>query len=168
MAYDLAQIVIPTLERAFPVIRRELDQLDLERDFFPWPQRDGYSGIWSVFPLFFPEQPYLPVDVEAHRARCPETSKVLDSLPRLVAGGFSLVGPRSHIFKHTDMYAPHLLRLHLGVRIPPGIEFLVKGKPLPWTEGKCIVFSGQDEHEVINHGDDWRVVLLADFDVQAA
>jgi Aspartyl/Asparaginyl beta-hydroxylase len=166
MAYDLADVVIPALEHHFPVIRAELDRLDLDRDFHPWPQRDGYSGIWSVFPLFFPGEPYLPVDVEAHRSKCPQTSKLLDSIPRLVAAGFSLVGPGAHIFKHTDNYAPQLMRCHLGVRVPAGVTMWVKGEPVVWQEGRCVLFSGQDEHEVINASAEPRVVLLADFRVQ--
>ena len=166
MSYDLAQVVLPTLEREWPVIRAELDALDLDADFVPWPQRDGYAGNWSVFPLYFPGESYIPgVDVARHRAKCPRSAALLDGLPRLVAAGFSLVGPQSHIFKHTDMYAPNLLRCHLGVRVPPGVTMWVKGEPVVWQEGRCVVFSGSDEHEVINSGTQPRVVLLADFSV---
>ncbi|HLQ39095.1 MAG TPA: aspartyl/asparaginyl beta-hydroxylase domain-containing protein [Planctomycetota bacterium] len=165
MSYDLAEVVIPAFEQHFPTIRAELDGLDLAKDFYPWPQTDGYSGVWSVYGLFFPDKPYLPVDVEGNRRRCPRTSKLLDSMPRLVAAGFSQVGPKSHIFKHTDNYAPNLLRLHLGVRVPKGCTMWVKGAPVVWFEGRCVQFSGQDEHEVINSSDEARVVLLADFRV---
>lgn len=165
MVYDLATEVIPRLEAAYPRIRAELDRLDLARDFVPWPQRDGYAGVWSVYPLFFRYKPYLDVDLDAHRAKCPETCKVLDALPRLDGSGFSQVGPHSHIFKHTDMYAPHLMRVHMGVKVPPHCTMWVKNEPVVWREGKCVVFSGMDEHEVKNTGDVPRVVLLADFKV---
>ncbi|MEY3162108.1 MAG: hypothetical protein RIT25_2099 [Planctomycetota bacterium] len=166
MAYDLSHVVLPAFEREWPVIRAELDALDLDKDFVPWPQKDGYSGTWSVFPLFFPGESYIPgVDVAVHRAKCPRTAAFLDGLPRLVAAGFSLVGPGAHIFKHTDMYAPHLMRCHLGVRVPKGVTMWVKGEPVVWQEGKCVVFSGSDEHEVVNRSTEPRVVLLADFQI---
>ena len=52
-----------------------------------------------------------------------------------------------------------------GVRVPKGVTMWVKGEPVVWQEGKCVVFSGSDEHEVVNSSTEPRVVLLADFQI---
>jgi hypothetical protein len=168
MAFDLNEVVIPTIERAFPLVRAELDRLDLQRDFIPWPQEGGYSGTWSVYPLFFDAEPYLPVDLPANQRRCPATYAMLRSLPRLIDAGFSLVGPRSRIFPHTDNYGPLLQRLHLGVKVPPGSEMVVNGKKVEWEEGRVVCFDRSQMHEVTNTSDLARVVLLCDFQIRDA
>lgn len=166
MAYDLNQSVIPTIERAFPIVRKELEGLDLVRDFYPWPQSDGYTGTWSVFGLFFDCEPYLPIDLPKNQARCPGTVAMLKSLPRLVDAGFSLVGPKSRILPHSDNYGPKLQRLHMGVLVPSGSEMIVAGKKLEWEEGRVVMFDRSQIHEVTNSSDRARVVLLCDFQVE--
>jgi aspartyl/asparaginyl beta-hydroxylase len=168
MVYDLNEVVIPTLERAFPFVRQELQRLDLVKDFIPWPQPGGYSGTWSVYPLFFDAEPYLPVDLPANQRRCPQTYAMLRTLPRLVDAGFSLVGPRSRIFPHTDNYGPLLQRMHLGVSVPRGSEMIVAGKKVDWEEGRVVMFDRSQMHEVTNTSDKARVVLLCDFRIHDA
>lgn len=166
MRYDLTQTVIPTIERAFPDVRRELDQLDLERDFIRWPEAEGYTGVWSVYPLFFEGEPYLPVDLPANQRRCPATYQMVRQLPRLVDAGFSLVGPSSRILPHSDNYGPDLQRLHLGVLVPKGSEMIVAGQKVQWEEGRVVMFDRSQIHEVNNTSDQPRVVLLFDFRVE--
>ena len=165
MVFDLQAEVIPTLERSFSFIRRELDGLDLVQDFYLWPQSDGFKGVWSVFGLFFDAEPYLPIDIEANKRRCPETAAMLETLPKLVDAGFSLVGPQSAIFPHSDNYGPDLQRLHLGVSVPAGSEMIVGGKKVEWEEGRVVMFDRSQIHSVTNDSDRARVVLLCDFQV---
>jgi hypothetical protein len=165
MVYDLTQTVIPTLERAFPAVQRELAGLDLDRDFYRWPQTDGYTGTWSVFGLFFNCDPYLPIDLPKNQALCPDTVAMLKTLPRLIDAGFSLVGPKSRILPHSDNYGPKLQRLHLGVQVPQGSEMIVAGKKLEWEEGRVVMFDRSQIHEVTNSSDQARVVLLCDFEI---
>jgi beta-hydroxylase len=154
---------VRALELGFPAIRRELAALDLEHDFLDWPERCAYAGCWRVFPLFFPADPYLPVDAARNRARCRETSRVLASIPTLVGAGFSMLGPRSRVHVHRDHYAPGVVRCHLALRVPGGCLLQIEGRTLRWEEGRCLVFDGQIEHEAVNPSDQPRVVLLADF-----
>jgi Aspartyl/Asparaginyl beta-hydroxylase len=165
MRFDLNETVIPTIERAFPAVRRELERLDLEQEFIRWPESGGYTGIWSVYPLFFEGEPYLPVDLPANQRRCPETYAMVRSLPRLVDAGFSLVGPHSRILPHSDNYGPDLQRLHLGVLVPSGSEMIVAGQKVQWEEGRVVMFDRSQIHEVNNTSDLPRVVLLFDFRV---
>jgi beta-hydroxylase len=165
MVYDLNAVVIPTLERAFPTVRAELAGLDLERDFYRWPQKEGYTGTWSVFGLYFDAEPYLPIDLPGNQRRCPQTVAMLRTLPRLVDAGFSLVGAKSRILPHADNYGPGLQRLHLGVQVPRGSEMIVAGKKVEWEEGRVVMFDRTQIHEVNNVSDRPRVVLLCDFQV---
>jgi len=165
MAYDLNEMVIPTLERSFPFVRQELAGLDLTRDFYAWPEREGYTGTWSVFGLFFNAEVYIPIDLPANQRRCPRTVAMLRTLPRLVDAGFSLVGPKSRILPHSDNYGPRLQRLHLGVQVPRGSEMVVAGVKVDWEEGRVVMFDRSQIHEVTNHSDEARVVLLCDFDI---
>ena len=158
---------VAVLERDFALIRSECEQLDPEADFIPWPEHAAYSGVWRVFPLFFPSGPYLPVDVERNRTRCPETSRILRSLPTLEGAGFSFLGGRTRVVLHTDHYAPGVVRCHLALRVPAGARMVLEGRELFWEEGRCLVFDGQGVHEAINDSDEPRVVLLADFRTQS-
>jgi len=154
---------ITVLEANYTTIRRELEQLDFERDFIDWPQRDAYAGRWSVFPLFFPAEPYLPVDVELNRRRCPESTRILRGIPTLVGAGFSLLGPSTRVHAHRDHYAEGVVRCHLALIAPFGARLCIGTRDLVWEEGRCLVFDGQEEHEALNASDRARVVLLADF-----
>ena len=109
--------------------------------------------------------PYLPIDLAANQRRCPRTTALLQSLPRLDSAGFSLVGPKSHIKPHTDNYGPKLQRLHLGVFVPPGSEMAVAGRKVEWEQGRVVMFDRSQMHEVTNHSEQPRVVLLCDFEV---
>ena len=153
---------VEELERHFPRIRAELDRLDLERDFLDWPQRESYHGIWRVYPLFFPAGPYLDVDVEHNRARCPETTRVTGRLGGMQGAGFSLLGPHSSVQPHRDHYAPGVLRCHLALCVPTGSRMRLGDRWLAWDEGRCLVFDGQVEHEAINDSPSARIVLLVD------
>ena len=166
MTYDLHESVIPTLERAFPVVRQELAGLDLERDFYLWPQSDGFTGVWSVYGLFFRGEPYLPIDLAKNQSRCPRTVELLKSLPHLDSAGFSLVGAHSRILPHSDNYGPRLQRLHLGFSVPRGSEMIVAGEKVSWEEGRVVMFDRSQIHEVTNTSDRPRVVLLCDFEVR--
>lgn len=165
MLFDLQVGLVETLEKSFPFVRRELESLDFERDFYPWPETEGFRGVWSVFGLFFNSEPYLPIDLEANQQRCPETSAMLKKLPGLVDAGFSLVGPKSAIFPHSDNYGPDLQRVHLGVSVPQGSEMVVEGQRVAWEEGRVVMFDRSQIHSVTNKSDESRVVLLCDFQV---
>ena len=147
-------------------MQSELQGLDLDQDFYPWPESDGYRGTWSVFALFFNAEPYLPIDIDANMKRCPQTAAMLQGLPRLVDAGFSLVGPDSAILPHADNYGPKLQRLHLGVQCPPGSEMIVGGNKVEWEEGRVVMFDRSQIHSVTNTSEQARVVLLCDFQME--
>ncbi|HEX6884345.1 MAG TPA: aspartyl/asparaginyl beta-hydroxylase domain-containing protein [Planctomycetota bacterium] len=159
---------VAQLERHGTDIRDECLALDLERDFCDWPLREAYTGRWRVFPLVFPAAPYLSVDLERNRARCPRTMAVLAGLEGLQGAGFSALWPGTRVHLHRDHYAPGVLRCHLPLLAPRDCTLRMAGHEHGWVEGRCLVFDGQIEHEAVNEADVPRIVLIADFRVSAS
>ena len=54
---------------------------------------------------------------EENCARCPETVRVLKSIPGMKSAMFSILAPRKHIPEHRGMYKG-VLRYHLGLIVP--------------------------------------------------
>lgn len=150
------------IERHFPIIRRELDNLAPE-EFIIWPAVGAYSGAWRVFPFIehcSPED--FHCDLEANCARCPETARFLHTLPRVRGASFSRLDPGSTIRTHADLPVPGILRTHLALKIPEDAELILAGVPHRWTEGKLLCFDGQIEHSTINTSSQPRDVLIID------
>ncbi|HVZ24610.1 MAG TPA: aspartyl/asparaginyl beta-hydroxylase domain-containing protein [Sediminibacterium sp.] len=101
---------------------------------------------------------------EKNRALCPDTAKVLDQIPGLLTGFFSILHPGKHIPAHKGIFKG-IVRTHLGLLIPGeagqcrmrvGKEFIY------WKEGEAVFFDDTYNHEVWNDSDGIRVVLLID------
>ena len=56
-------------------------------------------------------------DLERNRAGCPETTRILESMPCVRGAAFSRLDPGSFIPPHTDEYRPGVMRIHLGLRV---------------------------------------------------
>lgn len=131
----------------------------------PWTFLTGRAlpRAWTVYPFW-----HMGVDVEALTRRCPATMAVLRSLPRLCVDYpwgdaiFSVQGPQSRLPPHCSVDNLRL-RCHLGIRIPRGTGIRVGRETRTWAEGKCILFEDAYEHEVWNHSDERRIVLIVDF-----
>jgi hypothetical protein len=151
------------LEAGFPVFRREWEGLT-EAEFCLWPVTEAYRGAWLVFPLF---ETSLPAGIDFHvarnRARCPESVRLLTSIPGLVGAGFSTMTPGTRILPHADAKDPLLIRCHLGIETHPAARIRVRREVRSWESGKCLLFDGFLEHETENDGVKPRTVLLTDF-----
>jgi ornithine lipid ester-linked acyl 2-hydroxylase len=96
--------------------------------------------------------------------RCPETGKLLDSIPDLQLAFFSILAPGMHIKRHRGSYKG-VLRCHLGLIVPQprtDVRMTVGDAMVHWEEGKCVIFDDTHKHEVWNDTDGIRVVLLFD------
>jgi ornithine lipid ester-linked acyl 2-hydroxylase len=96
--------------------------------------------------------------------RCPETGKLLDSIPDLQLAFFSVLAPGMHISRHRGSYKG-VLRCHLGLIVPEpraDVRMTVGDALVHWQEGKCVIFDDTHHHEVWNDTDGIRVVLLFD------
>jgi aspartyl/asparaginyl beta-hydroxylase (cupin superfamily) len=169
--FDIREICPQLLEldKHFPVIRQELLGLLPEKHLIPRYHeldRSQYriSGNqqdkdWKVFMLYaMGEKP------EANRARCPRTSALLDKIPNLFQAFFSILDGGKSIPAHNGPYRGYL-RYHLALIVPeknpPTIR--VKDRYHTWQEGKSVIFDDSWDHEVSNHSDGMRVVLIVDF-----
>ncbi|HZX72105.1 MAG TPA: aspartyl/asparaginyl beta-hydroxylase domain-containing protein [Rhodanobacter sp.] len=104
---------------------------------------------------------------EAHRARCPRTSALLDALPLVRIRDhapealFSVLSPGTHILLHTGVTNTRLVT-HLPLIVPPDCAIRVGGQEHAWQEGRCVTFDDTWEHEAWNRSGQVRVVLIVD------
>jgi ornithine lipid ester-linked acyl 2-hydroxylase len=103
--------------------------------------------------------------VEESYKSCPQTGKLLDSIPGLSLAFFSILEPGKHIKRHRGSYKG-VLRCHLGLIVPEPraqVRMSVGDEMVYWEEGKCVIFDDTHKHEVWNDTTGIRVVLLFDF-----
>jgi ornithine lipid ester-linked acyl 2-hydroxylase len=156
------------IEANWTKIRAELDGLLKHRAHLPAfhqisPDQQYISkgDHWKVFILFG-----FGVPSQRNCARCPETAKLLRSVPGLQSAWFSILAPRYHIPRHRGV-TKSVLRAHLGLIIPAQRErctMQVGDSRVGWEPGKCLVFDDFYPHEVWNDTDEERVVLIFDFE----
>ena len=168
MFYDAERFAFASiLEQNTALIRAELDALDAldAGAFSPWVERDLYAGDdWQVFMLFADASVgEFSAVAERNRRHCPATVELLSDLPGLLKAGFSKMLPGAHVRPHAGSQ-PHLLRCHLGLRVPENTGLRFGDDERPWREGRCLIFDDTRWHEAFNRADSERVVLLADFD----
>jgi aspartyl/asparaginyl beta-hydroxylase (cupin superfamily) len=147
---------IAALAREWRGIRAELDGL-AQAAFVQWPETNIYDGNWTVFPLF-----KVGERVEANCLLCPETTRLLETVPGMINGAFSSLAPGTYIGPHHG-YTNEVLRCHLGLKSADNCAIRVGDQTRSWTPGSCFVFDDTLEHEAWNRGKTTRVVLLFDF-----
>ncbi|TXI19995.1 MAG: aspartyl/asparaginyl beta-hydroxylase domain-containing protein [Roseateles sp.] len=155
------------LEKAFPQIQAECAALLAERVAMPnyhdvnRPATEisaTTQGNWKVFMLDL-----LGHKPSNNRARCPATCAALERVPGVLQAFFSVLEPGKSIPEHDGPYVGYL-RYHLGLRVPKNNppKIIVKGQPYTWKEGEGVMFDDSWPHEVVNHADDIRAVLIVD------
>lgn len=147
---------IEYLESNWLSIKNELAQLH-QKDFIPWPEKFLYKEGWDVFGLYA-----FGKKLDEQCRLCPETTKLIESIPGMTTAGFSSLAPGSHIVPHVG-YTQSVIRCHLGLTVPDNCAIRVGTETKSWQEGKCLVFEDTVEHEAWNHGSFTRIVLLLDF-----
>lgn len=156
------------LEANWRTIRGELDRVLGFRDALPAfqeisPDNDkiAVEDRWKVYLLFgFGERS------ERNCALCPETTRLIESIPGLKTAWFSILSPRYHVPPHRGV-TKGLLRCHLGLKIPTDREkcrIRIGQDYVSWENGRAFVFDDTRRHEVFNETDEERVILLLDFD----
>lgn len=91
-----------------------------------WRETEIYEGTWRLF-VFYDYETGGTEAVPQNLARCPETSRILDSIPGRHAASFSALGPRSRIKPHVGL--DHgLLRFHCGLRVPTACTLSAMGE----------------------------------------
>ncbi len=153
--------------RAFPAIQKEFEQMVTEGLTLPQYHEvdSGERAIssttpkrWNVFVL-----ECLGYKVGLNCQRCPETVRALDHVPNLIQAFFSILEPGKSVPKHEGPYLGYL-RYHLGLRVPKDNppKIVVNGQDYVWKEGEAVLFDDSWPHEVINHSNEMRAVLIID------
>lgn len=173
VTYDIDSVA-PALRRfetpeAISAIQGELDSVLPDRDDIPRyheidPGRSHISNetegqpSWRVFMLYA-----MGAKPAENRVRCPETCKLLDSTPNLFQAFFSILEPHKSVPAHESPYAGYL-RYHLPLLVPTDNppRMRVKDYWHTWKEGEGLLFCDYWDHEVENHSDQVRVVLIID------
>jgi len=104
-------------------------------------------------------------DVIANLTRCPETARALSEIPGLSGAQFSILNPGVTIPRHFGLF-PGALRMHLGLRVPPGKRTAIEvgGQQRAWHEGEVFVFEHSRWHSAWNLSDEARIILILDFE----
>ncbi|GAB4237786.1 MAG: aspartyl/asparaginyl beta-hydroxylase domain-containing protein [Stanieria sp.] len=148
-------------------IRQELDLLLQNLEQLPNFQdisADQYSitkdNLWKTYFLYA-----YGIKVEENCLKCPETTKIIETIPGMKTAFFSILLPHKHIPEHCGPYKG-VIRYHLALKVPEQQEkcaIRVGNDIRHWSEGKSLIFDDTFPHEAWNQTDEIRVVLFLDF-----
>ncbi|AFZ35363.1 Aspartyl/Asparaginyl beta-hydroxylase [Stanieria cyanosphaera PCC 7437] len=158
---------VAEVENSWLKIRQELDILLQNLEQLPNFQdisEDQYSitkdNLWKTYFLYA-----YGIKVEDNCIQCPETTKIIETIPGMKTAFFSILLPHKHIPEHCGPYKG-VIRYHLALKVPEQKEkcgIRVGNDIRHWTEGKSLIFDDTFPHEAWNKTDEIRVVLFLDF-----
>ena len=157
------------LESSHPIIRQEtLKILERYEELTPFqtmsPDQEFLSDDdrWKFFFL-----KCVNIRFKKNCALMPETMKVIDRCPEIIAAYLSILAPGKTLPPHEGPWSG-VLRAHLGVIVPKAKSLphnphiIVDGQRYDWSEGKVVYFDDTYTHEAHNPTDGIRVVLFLD------
>ena len=157
---------VGTLEANWKTIRAELDEIlktaeDLPnfQDISPDQKNITQDDRWKSFFLYG-----YGYKMERNCQKCPQTTRIIESIPGMFTAFFSVLAPGKHIPLHRGPYKG-VLRCHLALIVPePGERCWIEvgGETAHWEAGRCLVFDDTFKHQVRNDTDGTRVVLFLD------
>ena len=153
---------LETLETNYVNISHELNQLISNK----------HLGFWlNTFPDYVISESNKPWRVYTFRffgikhllncRICPETSKLLSSIPNLISADFSCL-PGNTVIKPHRGFTKMVLRVHLGLVVPKDCGIRVGNERKKWEQGKLLIFDDSYEHEAWNNSDEDRFILMLD------
>lgn len=159
---------IAPIEAEWRAIRAELDRVMADIDRVPgFEELSSSQGHitrdkrWKTY--FFRT---FSSWAAANCAACPDTTRLLRTIPGLQTAFFSIFEAGKHLPEHCGLYKG-VLRYHLGLIVPEPADqcaIRVGAETRHWAEGKSLVFDDSHPHEAWNHTDSPRVVLFLDFE----
>lgn len=154
------------LEAHWVVIRDELQEVLQEREQIPNFQDilENQKSItcddkWKTFILYgFGKKAHINCGL------CPETTRLIESIPGMQTAFFSILAPGKTIPPHRGFYKG-LIRYHLGLIVPreaPKCRIKVHDQYAHWEAGKSLIFDDTFTHQVWNDTEEERVILFLD------
>lgn len=152
---------VAALEASFPLIQQEFNRLlQASKAFGKIHGNQTSRGEWAAAYLWI-----FGEGVEETHRQCPETVRVLSSIPGVAQFGttlFSALAPHTQIAPHFG-YSNAKLRCQLPLRVPGRSRLKVGDHEIDQREGSCIVFDDSFLHSAWNDSDESRFVLVFDF-----
>lgn len=147
------------IKRECEAVLRFGDEIPSFHELSPDQKSISDDDRWKTYLLFAMGQ-----KADGNCGRCPETTRVLESIPGMTTAFFSILAPGKHIPPHRGIFKG-FVRCHLSLQVPErraDCYMRVADVNLHWEPGKCMVFDDTYDHEVYNNTDERRVVLLLD------
>jgi beta-hydroxylase len=155
------------LEESCGLIQAELEQVLKNPDSIPCfqdisPDQEAITRDrrWKTF-IFHIYGKRLRANCE----RCPQTARLLQTIPGMRTAFFSILMPNKEIPFHRGPYNG-VLRYHLALKVPTpesSCGIVVGEEQAHWTEGRSLIFDDSHIHRAWNRSDQIRVVLFVDF-----
>jgi aspartyl/asparaginyl beta-hydroxylase (cupin superfamily) len=153
-------MIAATLDHVLSVVERLPAYHMIDRDVIYSSGRQQRDSRWGVFMLTcFGKEP------EAARQLCPELLTLLRTIPNLYQAFFSVLEPGKSIPAHVGPSRVYL-RYHLGLRVPTTATpvMRVKDQIYSWKNGESVLFDDSWKHEIINHCQETRAILIVDLE----
>ncbi len=150
---------VPLLEEKADAIRKEYEKVRTLGEAHPEKDKLTDAGNWNKVSFY-----QSGIKQEENCLACPVTTALIETIPGATIAGsvfFSIASPGTHIVPH---FGPHnaRIRCHLGLKTPKNCGMRVGSETRSWQYGKCLFFDDSYEHEVWNHSDEDRVILILD------
>lgn len=189
MSKKTPPICDPALYPEFNVLRENCEtirqELSNNKNWYQWPSdaRGTHGnamflqGNWTIFPLYFSGIDLAVVRIpglyrleleqllSAIPNRFPQTSTMLQSIPRINFAAFSRLHAHSKLEPHRHKN-PNALIMHLGLEIPGGntCGLKVGTRVHHWRKaGDIVIFNDNFLHSAWNNSDQDRIILYVDF-----
>ena len=146
------------LEASAPFFLEEVRALP-DEVFLPLPDAASHTrGRWEVCLLKLDAyaDDFPQALLARNRACCPRSWAALADLPDLVVAGFMRLGPGSVVLPHRDHRDDQVLRVHLGLQLPPAEQG-------HWPEGRARLMDIRQLHEARNSSDRDRITPMLRF-----
>lgn len=152
---DRLRIAFSTIEREARAALRESKPIKNDL-YFQGLADDGWKRFYIKW--------YGPIDPKARKI-CPKTSALLESMPEVHLGMFSILEPGSRIPPHFGP-ARMCLRYHMGIFTPNDENCCINvgGEKYFWKDGEDVMFDDTIMHEVKNDTPHARVILFLDIE----
>jgi aspartate beta-hydroxylase len=126
----------------------------------PISANDGKD--WRLFVLKI-----YGTDIDKNMAACPALAQIMSSSPDVLSASLSFLAPRKHIPRHRGPFRG-ILRYQLGLSVPtdaegrPAAVLALNDQEHRIGDGQQLLWDDTYPHEVWNHSDEMRAVLLLD------